>query len=133
MPQSQEPGSQVPNRLGLGVATGRPACCQHVSDTCLTACMPRVQRPPTPDLRPPPLLPLPPQHHLTSPSHPPFCPALQTTVSGKVVYKTCFKVNYRDCDRNLACCRGLLAAVDKVNFDSTPQCAANKTSIVQVR
>lgn len=43
--------------------------------------------------------------------------------------KTCFKVTFRDCDRNLACCRGMLAHVDKVNLDSTAACAASKNNI----
>ncbi len=46
-----------------------------------------------------------------------------------ILTKTCFKVNFRDCDRNLACCRGLLAHVDKVNLDSTAACAASKNNI----
>ncbi|PNH02613.1 hypothetical protein TSOC_011393, partial [Tetrabaena socialis] len=38
--------------------------------------------------------------------------------------RTCFDVLYVGCDTSLACCQGMLAQVDKLTFETTPQCGS---------
>ncbi|KAG2423930.1 hypothetical protein HYH02_015269 [Chlamydomonas schloesseri] len=44
---------------------------------------------------------------------------------------TCFSVAYTGCDTSRACCRGMLAAVDKLSFETTAACGV-KSNIAGV-
>ncbi|GFR49786.1 hypothetical protein Agub_g11720, partial [Astrephomene gubernaculifera] len=45
--------------------------------------------------------------------------------------RTCFNVAYVGCDKTLACCSGMLKAVEKLTFETTQQCSI-KSNIPRV-
>ncbi|KAG2446838.1 hypothetical protein HYH02_008398 [Chlamydomonas schloesseri] len=81
---------------------------------------------------------------LTTASGFPWCQCLDYSCACspyKVVYEsstksgslttTCFSVAYTGCDTSRACCRGMLAAVDKLSFETTAACGV-KSNIAGV-
>ncbi len=54
-----------------------------------------------------------------------------TPIQSGSLTTTCFSVAYIGCDTSRACCRGMLAAVDKLSFETTAACGV-KSNIAGV-
>ncbi|KXZ47998.1 hypothetical protein GPECTOR_31g362 [Gonium pectorale] len=62
----------------------------------------------------------------------PYSLTLANVTKARTTTTTCFDVVYRGCDTSLACCRGMLDAVDKLSLETTASCATTKSYITKV-